>query len=301
MTARRHVQDHTARGVSTSDFANHSKQLCGRHEPSRRCDLHDRRPRPAVGERPARSDQMLIDTSEGPYGSPLARRGALHAQQPPVLPPSTSELRGSVVGGARGRRESGWGLTLGHQDDVIFVAWYTYDGSGKPWWLSMTATPHGSRPQYAGTSVPDERSSRWRRFRSTADRSSARRYGNGIRSPSATAATVLSPTRSAACLAVEADSHAWFFGQMPTCTFGWTGCNMALATNYQGTWWSAGGGQNPGGASISRTRATNIFAGWFTYDYRRHADVAVGDGGEDGERRLQRNGVTGPTAPRTTR
>ncbi len=35
--------------------------------------------------------------------------------------------------------ESGWGINLAHQGDVIFATWFTYDHSGKPWWLSMTA------------------------------------------------------------------------------------------------------------------------------------------------------------------
>jgi alpha-tubulin suppressor-like RCC1 family protein len=30
--------------------------------------------------------------------------------------------------------ESGWGLTVAHQADVMFLAWYVYDGAGKPVW-----------------------------------------------------------------------------------------------------------------------------------------------------------------------
>ena len=40
-----------------------------------------------------------------------------------------------VSGGA----ESGWGINLVHQGDQVFATWYTYDASGKPWWLSMLA------------------------------------------------------------------------------------------------------------------------------------------------------------------
>jgi len=35
--------------------------------------------------------------------------------------------------------ESGWGLGLTHQGDVVFVTWATYDLTGKAWWLSMAA------------------------------------------------------------------------------------------------------------------------------------------------------------------
>ncbi|MGE5088698.1 MAG: hypothetical protein ACM3QY_06200, partial [Candidatus Levyibacteriota bacterium] len=36
--------------------------------------------------------------------------------------------------------ESGWGISLSHQGSVIFATWFTYDATGKAWWLSMTAT-----------------------------------------------------------------------------------------------------------------------------------------------------------------
>jgi hypothetical protein len=43
--------------------------------------------------------------------------------------------------------ESGWGINLAHQGDVIFATWFTYDVNGKPWWLTMTA----NRPQKGST------------------------------------------------------------------------------------------------------------------------------------------------------
>lgn len=33
--------------------------------------------------------------------------------------------------------ESGWGLTIAHQGDVMFVAWFTYDAKGNGQWLMM--------------------------------------------------------------------------------------------------------------------------------------------------------------------
>jgi hypothetical protein len=35
--------------------------------------------------------------------------------------------------------ESGWGINLAHQGDIIFATWYTYDTDGSPMWLSVTA------------------------------------------------------------------------------------------------------------------------------------------------------------------
>jgi hypothetical protein len=38
---------------------------------------------------------------------------------------------------APGGSEKGWGLTIAHQGDTIFAAWFTYDTSGKPMWFFM--------------------------------------------------------------------------------------------------------------------------------------------------------------------
>ena len=37
----------------------------------------------------------------------------------------------------------GWGINFAHAGDQIFATWYTYDGSGKAWWLSMLASRPG--------------------------------------------------------------------------------------------------------------------------------------------------------------
>jgi serine protease len=46
--------------------------------------------------------------------------------------------------------ESGWGLSIAHQDSIIFATWFTYDAGGNPLWLSATATRTGPLT-YAGT------------------------------------------------------------------------------------------------------------------------------------------------------
>jgi serine protease len=42
--------------------------------------------------------------------------------------------------------ESGWGINLTHQGDVIFATWFTYDVDGTPMWLSATATKTKTGP-----------------------------------------------------------------------------------------------------------------------------------------------------------
>lgn len=45
--------------------------------------------------------------------------------------------------------ESGWGINLAHQGDIIFAAWYTYGTDGAPMWLVTTAVKTGPGA-YAG-------------------------------------------------------------------------------------------------------------------------------------------------------
>lgn len=47
--------------------------------------------------------------------------------------------------------EAGWGITLEHQDDVLFAAWFTYDGAGAPRWLVATAPRIAAKSVYSGT------------------------------------------------------------------------------------------------------------------------------------------------------
>jgi hypothetical protein len=45
--------------------------------------------------------------------------------------------------------ESGWGINFAHQGDVIFATWFTYDASGKPWWL-IAELHKGAAKEYTG-------------------------------------------------------------------------------------------------------------------------------------------------------
>jgi hypothetical protein len=45
--------------------------------------------------------------------------------------------------------ESGWGINLTHQGDVIFATWFTYDSDGSPLWLAVNA-PRLSPGVYGG-------------------------------------------------------------------------------------------------------------------------------------------------------
>jgi CotH protein len=50
---------------------------------------------------------------------------------------------------AAGGHESGWGIDLAHEGDAIFATWATYDASGAPRWLVVTA-PRVAAGVYSG-------------------------------------------------------------------------------------------------------------------------------------------------------
>ena len=54
-----------------------------------------------------------------------------------------------TCGGSPNGAESGWGINLAHQGDIIFGSWYTYDLDGSALWLSVTA-PKVSPGVYSG-------------------------------------------------------------------------------------------------------------------------------------------------------
>ena len=61
-------------------------------------------------------------------------------------PPACTFTTGSRIGATNytdvwwKANESGWGLSMIHQGDSIFIAWYTYASDGKPQWITGLAT-----------------------------------------------------------------------------------------------------------------------------------------------------------------
>ena len=46
--------------------------------------------------------------------------------------------------------ESGWGVNIAHQGDILFATWYTYDAQGKGLWLVMSNTAKSGGSTYSG-------------------------------------------------------------------------------------------------------------------------------------------------------
>ena len=213
----------------------------------------------SIAGTPATADvqraEAIINTSGGPYRVPLSVTGT----PPPPPPPPPLNFEGAWWNAPAGS-EDGWGLTLAHQDDVIFATWFTYGADGKAMWLSMTAFRTGNNT-FSG-----------RLFRSTGPPLARNLFDPGA---------VLRFDVGTATLSFSDAAHGTFaytingssrikslvrftFGPLPTCTFAGSD-NPTRDNKFQGNWWTASGTESGWGLYLAH-QGDVIFVGWFIYD-----------------------------------
>jgi hypothetical protein len=157
--------------------------------------------------------------------------------------------------------ESGWGLAFAHQADVIFATWFTYDASGAPSWLTMSAS-RSAENVYAGTL-----------YRTSGPPFSAARFD-----PASVAATAVG---SGTLEFADADNGTFSFAvgavtqskpitrtvfapTLPLCTMQ-DASSLGAANNFQGLWWAAPAGSESGWGLHLAHQADTLVATWFTY------------------------------------
>ena len=176
----------------------------------------------------------------------------------PYLPVAYQGLWWKAPAGA----ESGWGINVAHQEDVIFATWFTYDTAGKAWWLSMTAPLTSGGNVYTGTlyathgpafnAVPFDPGLVVRTAVGTG-KLSFNSVDDGTFAYNVNGVTQSKPiTREV-------------FGPVPTCRFG-IEADLATATNYQDLWWNAPPGSESGWGLNITHQGDTLFITWFTYD-----------------------------------
>ena len=157
--------------------------------------------------------------------------------------------------------ESGWGINFAHQGDIIFASWFTYDLTGKGWWLVMTA-PKTAPNTYSGalyqTTGPPFNAVPFNPMQVTPTQ-----VGTGTLSFSDANNGTFAYTVNG--IAQTKNITREVFGPLPTCTFG-AQPNLALATNYQDLWWASPAGSESGWGVNFTHQGDTIFATWFTYD-----------------------------------
>ena len=158
--------------------------------------------------------------------------------------------------------ESGWGINLAQQGSVIFATWFTYDASGKAWWLSMTANQTGSNPDtYSG-----------QLFQTHGPSFSAMPFNPALVTRTAAGSGTLTFSdlnRGSFSYVVNGSQQSkaitrQAFGPLPSCNYEQQP-DLAAATNYQDLWWVASGAESGWGINLTHQGDT-IFATWFTYD-----------------------------------
>jgi len=158
--------------------------------------------------------------------------------------------------------ESGWGINFAHQADTIFASWFTYDSTGKGWWLVMTA-PKTAQNTYSGalytTTGPAFDSVPFNPAQVVATQ-----VGTGTLTfndaNDGTFIYSVNGTMQGKAITRELLGA----GPLPTCAAA-TG-SLAAATNYQDLWWAAPAGSEMGWGINLTHQADTIFATWFTYD-----------------------------------
>jgi len=157
--------------------------------------------------------------------------------------------------------ESGWGLNLTQQGDVLFATWFTYDTDGSGLWLVMPNGAKGTGDTYTGTL-----------YRTTGPAFSANPWNQQSVVPTAVGTatfaftdgnngnftyTVNGLTQSKAIV------REVFASPVPTCVAAET---FAPSSNYSDLWWHSPANSESGWGINVTHQGDVLFATWFTYD-----------------------------------
>jgi hypothetical protein len=152
--------------------------------------------------------------------------------------------------------ESGWGLNLSEQGNVVFAAWYSYDTDGKALWLSGALSKQangsftGDLLRYTGVSFD--------KITGSASTGNTK-VGTASLSPNADGSLQFVYTLGSTTQSKRVERFQ-FGATSPTCTS--TTASRASATNYQDIWFNEA---EPGWGLSLAQQGTTIFAAWYTY------------------------------------
>jgi hypothetical protein len=164
---------------------------------------------------------------------------------------------------APGGSESGWGINLAHQGDVIFATWFTYNLTGNAWWLLMTANKTAENT-YSGTLYETNGPAFYTiPFDPKLVTLTAVGSGTLIFSDAANGTFAYTVNGHSQTKTITQDVFA---NPAPICVFD-TADDPALATNYQGLWWAYPPGSESGWGINLTHQGDIIFATWFTYGF----------------------------------
>ena len=159
----------------------------------------------------------------------------------------------------RGPEESGWGLNLTQQGDVLFATWFTYDDDGQPQWLVMSEGRRVEDMAFTGTLY---------RTRGPAF-SSAVFDPSRVTRESVGTATLRFTDSDNGTFSYEVGGRSGtksitrqvFSSPMPQCA---QGGSTSANPNFQDLWWAPSGSESGWGLNLTH-QGDVIFLTWFTY------------------------------------
>jgi hypothetical protein len=169
--------------------------------------------------------------------------------------------------------ESGWGINLTHQGNVIFATWFTFGADNAPQWFTMVARNTLAEPNVYSSPISS--------FSGPPFNTEPFPPNANVRTQVGTGKLTFAPDGKSATFEYTVNGisqvkqivpQELFPGQglLPVCAFGTALADLPLAANYQSLWWATHGsdlGGDESGWGINFTHHGNvIFATWFTYD-----------------------------------
>jgi hypothetical protein len=157
--------------------------------------------------------------------------------------------------------ESGWGVNITHQGDILFATWFTYDADGSGLWLVMSNGAKTAPDTYSGalyrTTGPSFDASPFDPNRVVATQVGSATFAFSDADNGTFTYTVNGVTQS------KPITRQLFSSPVPVCT---EGGSPGAAPNFQDLWWRSPAGSESGwGVNITH-QGDILFATWFTYD-----------------------------------
>jgi hypothetical protein len=198
-------------------------------------------------------------------GLSLLRTGAVEQNTPMNFAGRTGNVLTSAAINVQGlwykapaESESGWGVGIAHQGDILFVTWFTYDLDGTQMWLVGPDVRRTTGNTYTGAV-----------YRTTGPAFNAEPFGAITANPVGTMTFVFTDAGNGTFTYVVngvSQSKAitrQTFSTPPVCS---AGAAAGTVLNFTDLWYRAPAESEPGwGVSIAH-QGDILFVAWFTYD-----------------------------------
>ena len=156
--------------------------------------------------------------------------------------------------------ESGWGINVTHQGDILFATWFTYDTDGSGMWIVMARGEKSGANAWTGklyrTTGPSFSSIPFDPSKVVAAEVGTGTFTFTSADTGSFAYTLNGVTQTKPIMRETFDSP------VPTCTAGGT---QGASVNFQDLWWRSPAASESGWGINITHQGDVIFATWFTY------------------------------------